>query len=105
MVAVTVTRAGHVRLYATMIGLLAGYAAALATGEVDAAFLDQLRDLPWVGLPAAPRFELSVSPLLIVPVLIAPVASTIKLGGRVTSTPNTNAVTCRRPGMGPRPGG
>src|SRR3546814_10880759 len=45
MGAVTVTRAGHVRLYATMIGLLAGYAAAIATGEVDAAFLDQPQEV------------------------------------------------------------
>src|SRR3546814_27188 len=105
MVAVTVTRAGHVRLYATMIGLLAGYAAAIATGEVDAAFLDQLRDLPWVGLPAAPRFELSVSPLLIVPFLIATVASNIKLVGLVTSTQKTNDVHWKRPDMGSIRGG
>src|SRR3546814_14308150 len=84
MVAVTVTRAGHVRLYATMIGLLAGYAAAIATGEVDAAFIDQPRDLPWVGLPAAPRFELSVSPLLVVHFLLATVASHLKLCGLAT---------------------
>src|SRR3546814_12988141 len=83
-----------------MIGLLAGYAAASATGEVDAAFLDQLRDLPWVGLPAAPRFELSVSPLLIVPFLIATVASNIKLVGLVTSTQKTNDAHWKRPDMG-----
>src|SRR3546814_9115017 len=100
MVAVTVTRAGHVRLYATMIGLLAGYAAAIATGEVDAAFLDQLRDLPWVGLPAAPRFELSVSPLLIVPFLIATVASNTKWAGLAMSTQNTTDVHWKRTARG-----
>jgi xanthine/uracil permease len=54
MVAVTVVRTGHIRLYATLIGLLVGYAAAMVLGVTEPGFIDQLRHLPWLGAPATP---------------------------------------------------
>jgi xanthine/uracil permease/putative methionine-R-sulfoxide reductase with GAF domain len=99
MVAVTVVQTGQVRLYATIIGLLAGYAAAMALGVTDASFFGQLRDLPWFGAPAAPSFDLSLSPGLIIPFVIATVASNIKLVGLITSTQKANDVYWKRPDM------
>ncbi len=99
MVAVTVVRTGHVRLYATIIGLLVGYAAAVALGVIDGAFFGQVRDLPWFGLPAAPVLDLSLSPVLIVPFLIATVASNVKIVGLITSAQKTNDLNWKRPDM------
>jgi NCS2 family nucleobase:cation symporter-2 len=99
MVAVTIVRTGHVRLYATIIGLLIGYAAAIALGVIDGAVLRQIRDLPWFGVPAAPSLDLSLSPVLIVPFLIATVASNIKIVGLITSAQKTNDLNWKRPDM------
>ena len=99
MVAVTIVRTGHVRLYATIIGLLVGYAAATALGMFDATSFEELRDLPWLGLPAAPTLELSLSPVLIVPFLIATIASNIKLVGLITGAQKMNNVNWKRPDM------
>ena len=105
MVAVTVVRTGHIRLYATLIGLLVGYAAAMVLGVTDPGFVDQLRHLPWLGAPATPTLTLSVSPVLIVPFLIATMASNIKLVGLVTSAQKTSDVHWKRPDMGSIRGG
>ncbi|HEX2257139.1 MAG TPA: solute carrier family 23 protein [Afifellaceae bacterium] len=105
MVAATIVRTGHIRLYATIIGLLAGYAAAIALGVIDAGFFEEVRHLPWLGLPAAPSLELSLSPVLIVPFLIATIASNIKLVGLFTSAQKTNDVNWKRPDMGSIRGG
>jgi xanthine/uracil permease/uncharacterized protein YigA (DUF484 family) len=105
MVAVTIVRTGHVRLYATVIGLLAGYAAAVMLGVTETGFLDQLRHLPWFGAPAAPALDLSVSPVLIVPFVIATIASNIKLVGLITSAQKANDVHWKRPDMSSIRGG
>lgn len=105
MIAVTIMRTGHIRLYATIIGLLVGYVAALFLGVIDGVFFDQLRDLAWFGLPAVPSLELSVSPVLIVPFLIATIASNIKLVGLITSAQKTNDINWKRPDMGSIRGG
>src|SRR3546814_9690753 len=78
MIAMTIVSTGHIRLYATIAGLLVGYLAAIVLGVIDAAFLENLRDLPWFGLPAAPALDLDFSPILIVPFLIATIASNIE---------------------------
>src|SRR3546814_11679327 len=78
----TIVTTGHIRLYATIAGLLVGYLAAIILWVIDAAFLENLRDLPWFGLPAAPALDLDFSPILIVPFLIATIASNIKQIGR-----------------------
>src|SRR3546814_9957754 len=79
LIAMTIVSTGHIRLYATIAGLLVGYLAAIILGVIDAAFLENLRDLPWFGLPAAPALDLDFSPILIVPFLIATIASNLKL--------------------------
>lgn len=99
MVVVTIVGTGHIRLYATIVGLIVGYAAAIATGYLDAAFLAELDVLPWLGLPELPTLELSLSPVLIVPFLVATVASNIKLVGLVTSAQKTNDAGWKRPDM------
>lgn len=105
MIGVTIIRTGHVRLYATVFGLLVGYITAILFGVIDAEFFDRLKDLPWLGLPAAPSLELSVSPVLIAPFLIATIASNIKLVGLITSAQKTNDISWKRPDMASIRGG
>lgn len=99
MVGVTVVRLGHIRLYATIVGLLVGYLAAIALGIIDAAFFNELRDLPWFGMPAVPSLDLSFSPVLVVPFLIATIASNIKVVGLITSVQKSNDLNWKRPDM------
>ncbi|MFO7648901.1 solute carrier family 23 protein [Halomonas campaniensis] len=99
MVVCTISRVGRVRLYATLLGLLAGYVLSLWLGVVDRSLLDQLVAQPWVGLPAAPSLELSFSPLLVVPFVIASLAANIKVLGLITSAQMTNDVHWKRPDM------
>jgi xanthine permease XanP len=99
MMAVTVLRIGHIRLYATVIGLLVGYVAAIALGVIDGAFFGQVGDLPWFGLPAVPSLDIAISPVLIVPFLIATIASDIKIVGLITSAQKTSDLNWKRPDM------
>src|SRR3546814_4020866 len=95
----------HSSLFRSIAGLLFCYLAAIILGVIDAAFLQNLRDLPWFGLPAAPALDLACSPILIVPFLIATIASNIKLVGLITSAQRTNDVNWRRPDMASIRGG
>ncbi|SEK94038.1 solute carrier family 23 protein [Halomonas daqiaonensis] len=99
MVILTISRFGRVRLYANLLGLLAGYASSLWLGVVDHSLLDQLVAQPWFGLPAVPSLEFSFSPLLVVPFVIASLAANIKVLGLVTSAQKTNDVLWKRPDM------
>src|SRR3546814_13646486 len=105
LIAMTIVSTGHIRLYATIAGLLVGYLAAIILGVIDAAFLENLRDLPWFGLPAAPALDLAFSPILIVPSLIATIASNIQLVGLISSAQRTKDVNWRPPDMDSLRGG
>ena len=99
MIGLSIAPLGRIRLYSTIIGLSVGYAVAAMTGLIDTSTIDQLREVPLLGLPAAPAAEVSLSPVLIVPFLIATVASNIKLVGLLTSAQKTNDVDWKRPNM------
>nr|WP_255775079.1 solute carrier family 23 protein [Halomonas alkalisoli] len=105
MVVGTVSRRGSFRLYAAILGLLTGYAAALAIGVADAQTFEILRAAPWLSLPERPGFALSVSPTLILPFLIATVASNIKVVGLITSAQRANDPAWKRPDMASARGG
>ncbi|MCC5988734.1 MAG: purine/pyrimidine permease [Pararhodobacter sp.] len=105
MVTGTVSRRGSLRLYAAILGLLTGYAAALAIGLADAETFQILRAAPWLSLPDRPAFALSVSPLLMLPFLIAALASNIKVVGLITSAQRANDPTWKRPDMASARGG
>jgi len=105
MIGVTVVRIGHIRLYATIVGLLIGYVAAVVFGVIDTTFFEKLRNLPWLGMPAVPSLDLSFSPVLVVPFLIATIASNIKLVGLITSAQKSNDRNWKRPDMGSIRGG
>jgi xanthine/uracil permease/putative methionine-R-sulfoxide reductase with GAF domain len=99
MIAFTVTGIGRLRLYATILGLLAGYAAAFVLGVTDDALVARLADLPWFGAPPAPSLALTFSPVLIAPFLIATLASNIKIVGLITSAQKANDAAWKRPDM------
>jgi uracil-xanthine permease len=66
---------GFARLLPILIGVLAGYAVAAATGSVDVAAIERIRQASWLGLPrfVAPRFDMGAI-LVIAPVFIVLVA-------------------------------
>ncbi len=99
MVAFTVTTIGRLRLYATIVGLFVGYAAASLIGVVDDTLSTRLGDLPWLAAPPAPSLALTFSPALAAPFLIATVASNIKIVGLITSAQKANDLTWKRPDM------
>lgn len=99
MIGVSITRYGRVRLYSAIFGLLVGYGLAVMLGVIDKNALRGVMELPWTGIPTMPSFELSMSPILIIPFMIATLASDIKLVGLLTSAQKTNDVDWKRPNM------
>lgn len=105
IVALTITSAGQVRLYATFIGLLVGYGAAFLFGFVDRAAIDRLAEQPLFGLPSLPTLDLAISPALVMPFLIATIVSNIKTVGLITSAQKTNDADWKRADMRSARGG
>lgn len=105
MVLGTVSRRGSIRLYAAILGLLSGYATAVAIGIADAGTSEILRAAPWLSMPERPAFEISVGPVLILPFLIATLASNIKVVGLITSAQRANDPAWKRPDMASARGG
>lgn len=99
MIGISIVRLGQIRLYSTIIGLLVGYVVAGLMGVIDTSTMDRLKEVPLFGVPASPVASLSFSPVLIVPFLIATLASNIKLVGLLTSAQKTNDVEWKRPNM------
>ncbi len=99
MIGISITSLGQIRLYSAIVGLVVGYTVAALSGVIDTAALDRMVDSPLFGVPSLPAFELALSPVLIIPFLIATLASNIKLVGLITSAQKTNDSNWKRPDM------
>jgi NCS2 family nucleobase:cation symporter-2 len=97
IIALTVFSPGRIRIYAAIIGIAVGYVAAAVLGVLDRGAFDPLIDLPLVGIPARPSFELAFAPALVFPFLAAVLASDIKNVGLITSCQKTNDGHWKRP--------
>lgn len=99
IVAATVFALGRIRLYSTIIGIAAGYVAAFVLGIVDYAVFDEIADLPTIGLPTRPSFDLAFDLSLAIPFAAAVVASNLKAVGLITISQKANATDWKRPDM------
>jgi NCS2 family nucleobase:cation symporter-2 len=100
IVALNVWGKGPARVYCIMIGMVTGYAAALATGVLP---LDEYRALSRLSFFALPRFVFggwSISLEMVVPFTVAAVAVTLKGIGDVTACQRINDAEWVRGQMG-----
>lgn len=95
----TVWGKGRLRLFSTLITLVAGYTVCLATGMMPAANWQRVLDAPWVGLPhlAPPGFAFS-SPLLL-PFLVLGACSALKTSGDLTICEKIGDADWKRPDL------
>ncbi|WP_331822690.1 solute carrier family 23 protein [Aurantimonas sp. A2-1-M11] len=105
IIALTVSSYPQLRLYSTLIGLLAGFALSLASGIISGAQLAGIADLPMFGLPSRPTLNLQFDLLLVIPFFAAAMAGAIKNAGLVTSIQKTSDRNWKRPETGSIGGG
>jgi xanthine permease XanP len=72
------------KFFCGLIGILAGYLVAFATGTLDLADFAALRRLPLLALPSAPTLGLSFHSALAIPFAVVAFAATVKQVGFVT---------------------
>ncbi|HRQ48358.1 MAG TPA: solute carrier family 23 protein [Rhodocyclaceae bacterium] len=99
MVVTSVIGVGKIRLYSAILGVLVGYAAAIATGLLGRTELEQLMELPLFAVPSLPAFDLAFSPVLLIPFVVATLASNLKVVGLITSAQKTSDANWKRPDM------
>jgi NCS2 family nucleobase:cation symporter-2 len=90
---------GRLRLYALLIGVLIGYAAAHFAGVIPAESLDHLRAAPWVDVPRVCHFGWGFDVALIVPFLIAALSSTLKGVGDFATAQRISDANWKQPDM------
>lgn len=97
--------AGRIRLYATAIGLTAGYASAAGFGLFEPSEFEAVRDLPLIGFQPVGFSGLDVAPLLLVPFLAAALASNVKDAGLLITAQRANDAGWKRPDTSSMGGG
>ena len=98
-VALSVWGKGIIRASCALIGMIVGYAIALAIGLVPHDQLVQLTELPPVRLPHAGYFSWSFDPVLIAPFLIAALANTLKAAALLTAAEKLTDADWVRPNL------
>ncbi len=99
MIGLSVIGTGSIRLYSTIVGLLVGYVAAFATGLLVGADVARLMALPLFAAPSLPTFDLSFSSALLIPFVVATLASNLKMVGLITAAQKTSDANWKRPDM------
>lgn len=101
----TVLKLGQVRLYATAIGLAAGYGAAWAVGLFDQVSFATIEALPIIGFIPPPWHGLQFDLLLAAPFVAAALASNIKDAGLFITIQKANDTAWKRPDTASMSGG
>lgn len=96
MAGFTVWGRGRLRLYSVLLGLLLGYTAALLTGVLSLEQLGRVREAPFFAVPEIGHFGLSFRTALLVPFLVATLASALKTMGDLTTCQKMNDAEWRR---------
>jgi NCS2 family nucleobase:cation symporter-2 len=81
---------GKLRLYSTAIGFTLGYLLAATLGLFDSTILDTVGDLPLVGFSGMPHIPLGFDVALVLPFVVATLASTVSDAGLIISSQKTN---------------
>ncbi len=84
LAALTVWSKGKLRLFSTLITLIAGYAVCGYTGMVNAKLWQRVADAPWIGIPSMvlPGFDFDAR--FIVPFVVLGLSSALKTSGDLT---------------------
>ena len=99
MVALNVWGSGLARMLCGLIGLVAGYTAALLTGLFDDATRNAVSNAPWFGLPALGHASWSFDLSLTAAFAIGAVAATMKGVATIAVCERTNDADWVRPSM------
>ncbi|MDD5475814.1 MAG: solute carrier family 23 protein [Syntrophales bacterium] len=99
MVGLTVWGKGKFRLYSVLIGMLTGYAAALALGMFGREQADIVVASQWFSVPAFGFYGMSFSAVLIIPFVVAALSSALKTMGDLSTCQKINDASWKRPDM------
>lgn len=99
MIALNVWGKGAARMFCTLIGLIAGYAAAVAAGLIGGDVFAAVGARPWLGLPTFDHLSWSFNLTLAAPFAIGCVAAAMKAAGTITVCQKMNDADWVRPDM------
>ncbi|MFN7919333.1 MAG: solute carrier family 23 protein [Bryobacteraceae bacterium] len=80
----TVWSKGRLRLFSTLITLVAGYAVCIFLGMVKPQFWQRVHDAPWIGLPEFSHPGFAFDPRLLLPFVVLGLSSALKTSGDLT---------------------
>ena len=101
MIVPTVWVKGRLRLYSILIGLVVGYAIAIASGILGSEALEKISREPWFDWPRIGHFGWKFDPLMVIPFLIATLSSTLKSVGDLSMCQKINDPAWTEPDMKP----
>ena len=93
----SVTSLGKTRLYATAIGFIVGYLASYFFGLFDTTQFEKLNGMPIFGFHSFSFPSLSFDVALVMPFVIATLASNLSDAGLIVSSQKTNNANWKRP--------
>jgi NCS2 family nucleobase:cation symporter-2 len=99
MIAASVWGRGGLRLYSVLIGMMAGYVAAAATGVLGPDAIAQFMDAPFFALPEIRHPGWSFDAALLLPFIVVVLSSTFKTIGDLTTCQKINDADWKRPDM------
>jgi NCS2 family nucleobase:cation symporter-2 len=99
MIALNVWGKGPARMFCTLIGLVAGYAAAIAVGLIGKDVFAAVGAQPWFGLPTFDHLSWSFDLTLAAPFAIGSIAAAMKAAGTITVCQKMNDADWVRPDM------
>ena len=105
MIGLNVWTKGATKLFCALIGMVAGYVAAIVSGVLPATDLERLAASPLARLPNVDHLAWSFDADLIVPFAVAAVAASLRAMGDVTICQKTNDADWKRPDMASISGG
>jgi xanthine permease XanP len=99
MVGTNVWGSGKLRLYSIIIGILSGYAAAIALGVLTRPDLMRLVHAPLVSIPDISYIRFDFDVRLLIPILVVTLASTLKSVATLTMCQKVNDTEWTRPDL------
>ena len=99
MIGTNVWSKGKLRLYSVIAGMFVGYVASYVLGVLTASDIDHFRATPFVALPDISYISWSFDMTLLVPIVVATVASTLKCVATLTMCQKVNDAEWKRPDL------
>lgn len=99
MVGLNIWSKGKLRLFCSLLGMIVGYVAAIAFGEIGPSEWEELASAAWFAIPLSQHPGWSFDASLILPFAIAMLCSSLKTVGDITTCQKINDTDWRRPDM------